>query len=118
MSKTLSSIIDEMYYDAFANEYVSKEKAEADKCAPPERYLLTLRGVDGVYVETYENNGERLDIAYTEADLQYGVVNQIRFGEAERHGWRTQFQTARMVKWCIPCSLFDKYCKRFVEVDE
>ncbi|MBR5276801.1 MAG: hypothetical protein IKU35_06675 [Bacteroidaceae bacterium] len=109
---------DEMYYDTFANEYVSKEKAEADKIAPPERYLLTLRGVEGVYVETYENNGERLDIAYTEADLQYGFVNQIRYGEAERHGWRIQFQTARMVKWCIPCSLFDIYYKRFVEVDE
>ena len=43
MSETLSSVIDEMYYDEFTNEYVSKEKVEADVNAPPERYLLTLR---------------------------------------------------------------------------
>ena len=107
-----------MYYDEFENEYVSPKKVEADVNAPPERYLLTLRGVDGVYVETYENDGERLDIAYSEADLKFGLVNRIRFREAERHGWKTQFQTARMVKWSIPCSLFDKYYKRFVEVDK
>lgn len=107
-----------MYYDEFANEYVSKEKFEADVNAPPERYLLTVRGVDGVYCETYENDGERLDIAYSEADLKNGLVNRIRFGEAKRNGWETEFQTARMVRWCIPCSLFDKYYKRFVEADE
>lgn len=107
-----------MYYDEFTNEYVSQEKFAEDVTAPPERYLLTVRGVDGVYCETYENNGERLDIAYSEADLKNGLVNRIRFGEAERHGWKTKFQTARMVRWCIPCSLFDKYYKRFVEADE
>ena len=107
-----------MYYDEFTNEYVSKEKVEADVNAPPERYLLTVRGFDGVYVETYENNGEWLDIAYSEADLEMGLVNIIRFSEAERHEWETKFQTARIVRWSIPCSLFDEYYKRFAEVDE
>ena len=87
MSEIKNNIVNEMYYDEFANEYVSKEKMEANKYAPPERYLLTLRGINGVYVETYENNGERLDIAYTEQDVKNGMVNRIRFGEAERHGW-------------------------------
>ena len=121
MNETLTGVvyIDKIYYDEFMNEYVSKEKAEADKYAPPERYLMTLRGsTDGAYIETYENNGERLSIAYTEADIKNGLVNQIRFGEAERHGWKTQFQTARMIRWTIPYSVFDKYYKQFVEVDD
>lgn len=104
-------MIDRMYYDSFANEYCSVKDAESEMgVAPPERFLLTLRGIDE-YVECYECNGLRLGIAYTEEAIRHGLVNRIRFSEAERHGF--PFSTARMIRWTIPAKKFDEYAERF-----
>ena len=104
-----------MYYDSFADEYVSCKQAEEDTISPPERYLLTLRGDDGVYVETYKHAyGTCLDIAYSETDIKLGQVNRIRFNQAERHGWKSQFQTATMIQWTIPSERFDKYYAEYI----
>ena len=106
--------VDRMYYDSFANEYCSVEDVEKEMgVAPPERFLLTLRGVDNSdeYVECYECNGLLLSIAYTEEDIRIGLVNLIRFAEAEKH--KFPFATARMIRWTIPAKKFDEYTERF-----
>lgn len=100
---------DKIYYDSFTNEYCSEEDLET--IAPPERYLPTFRG-DEVYVEVYEAEGLRLDIAYTEFDIQEGMVNRVRFAVARRHGF--PLNIANMVRWTIPSKKFDEYYKRFI----
>ena len=103
----------EMYYDSFANEYV---KEIEDLNAPPERYLLTLRGLDNhTYIEVHENMDDktRLDIAYSKYDLESKLVNRIRFAEYDRHNFN--WQRAIIIRWTIPQDLFDKYWKRFIE---
>ena len=42
-------MIDCMYYDSFSNEYVM----EPDEIAPPERYAKTLRGTNGIYIDSW-----------------------------------------------------------------
>ena len=72
-------MINEMYYDAFTNEYVLKCEAYA----PPERYIFTSRAPDGVIIESWfiktedKDKTQMLDIAYsTSADVI--EINRVR----------------------------------------
>ena len=100
-----------MYYDKFANKYTLNKEA----IAPPERYLVTLKGNgDDIYIETYQNSqGERLDVAYCKDDVKEDRVNDIRFEQFKRHNY--EWQKAIMIRWIIPSDLFDNYWERFVE---
>lgn len=97
-------MLKKMYYDDFEDWYCLEKEINA----PPERYLPTYRG-DDVYIETYECDGLRLDVAYTELDKANNLVNRIRFSVAKEHNY--PFSAARMIKWVIPSKLFDKYVK-------
>lgn len=97
-----------IYYDRFADTYC----LTTETIAPPERYLPTYRGVDdSIYIETYENDGYRLDIAYSKESRKNGLVNHIRFSEAERHGFN--LNSAELIRWIIPNDLYDKYVEEY-----
>lgn len=62
---------DVIYYDTFENSYV----LERDENAPPERYVRTCRGIDGMYIESWvvysdicDEDDLRLKIAFSEED--------------------------------------------------
>lgn len=100
--------MDIIYYDKFTNEYTR----ERDEIAPPERYLKTLRGTDGIYIETWVvNNNENtlLNVAYTEMDLELGMVNKIRRSMENENNCKLSY----MLRWSIPQKLFDKYVEQF-----
>ena len=105
-----------MYYDWFTNTYVSQYRYERDTVAPPERYLKTIRGKD-TYLEHYDVSkalGEdmRLDIAYSDMDVELKMVNRIRFDIAEQNRI-THLELCPLLYWIIPANKFDGYYERF-----
>lgn len=59
-------MIDQMFYDVFAKEYV----LDREEIAPPERYIPIFKGTN-LYIETWCVNKdpmERLNIAFFEED--------------------------------------------------
>lgn len=66
-----AEMTDEIYYDAFTKSYV----LERDENAPPERYVRTCRGINGMYIESWvvysdicDEDDLRLKIAFSEED--------------------------------------------------
>ena len=98
-----------MFYDYFTNEYVLRPENDE----PPERYLLTMRSpCSRVYTERYKSGQLYLDVAYTQAELDAGLVNRIRFAIARENNY--QIETATMIQWYIPPEKFDAYWKSFI----
>lgn len=99
-------MIDAMYYDVFAEEYV-KEK---DPYAPPERYCFTTRGVEGIYVDHWEDkDGLCMDVAYL-AD-EYYTEEHTRKLKAMCE--RENFKPLRLRYFTLPAEKFDEYVKQF-----
>lgn len=97
-----------IYYDNFANTYC----LTTDVIAPPERYLPTYRGTDDkIYIETYERCGIRLNISYSKEDRKFNLVNRIRYSVAEKNNFN--INSATLIKWVIPCDLYDKYVEDY-----
>ena len=103
-------MIEKMYYDSFANEYVNEETVMHELTAPPERFLPTYRG-DTNYIEHWmvdSNEGDRLDIAFM--DYEYRVqCNKIRYAQAKNH----HCKLVQLLSWTIPAHLFDTYVEMF-----
>lgn len=89
-----------VFYDVFDDSFIT----ERDTIAPPERYILTLcyelENVN-VYTETYEHNGQRLNIAYDATVREH--VNEIR----RYHSEKNNFPLDRMISWSVPKKHFD-----------
>jgi hypothetical protein len=97
-----------IFYDWFANEYTT----EREIIAPPERYLLTYRGVNNTnYIESYieEDTKECLDFAYSTTERDLKIVEEKRKYFLKENG----FFISQMRHWTIPADLFDKYVERF-----
>ena len=103
-------MVDTMYYDSFAEEYVLKP----DPYAPPERYVMTVRGTPGIYIDHWggEHNGISgcaLDIAYA-TDEYYSEVHDMRYRSmCEEHG----FKATHLRYFTLPEEKFDEYVERF-----
>ena len=103
-------MIDKMYYDAFTEEYV----LEPDPTAPPERYVETIRGGLGVYVDRWAGEcdgqpGYALDIAYTTEEY-YSDVHDLRYQEMCE---AQNFKATRLICFVLPEEKFDEYVERF-----
>ena len=102
--------ITEMYFDSFANAYVLKP----DPYAPPERYVLTMRGSKGVYIDHWggEKNGVPgfvMDVAYSSEEY-YSEIHDIRFFDmCKEQG----FTATHLRYFTLPEEKFDEYLSRF-----
>lgn len=103
-------MINKMFYDSFANEYV----LEQDPYAPPERYVVTVRGIPGIYIEHWcgEQNGVsgyELDITYS-PDEYYSEVHNMKYRSiCEEQG----FKAKNLRYFTLPEEEFDKYAEQF-----
>ena len=100
-----------MYYDTFANEYTKSK----DSCAPPERYIRTVRGdTDNLFIEHMQTskNGETVffDLLFTEEE--YKDLN-LRYKKTDRVIKENGYSGVRCVKFTLPPTLFDEYTERF-----
>ena len=104
------NMITKMYFDLFAERYV----LEKDPNAPPERYMETVRGVPGVYIDHWvDDKGLCLDIAYT-SDEYYSEEHDRRYrAMCEEQG----FKATRLRYFTLPEEKFDEYLLRF-HIDE
>lgn len=103
-------MIDCMYYDSFSNEYVMKP----DETAPPERYAKTLRGTNGIYIDSWwvESNGEKmcLDVAYLPDEYYDGNIHDQRLiAMCEKNNCKPII----LRHFVLPSEKFDEYAKRF-----
>lgn len=103
-------MINKMFYDAFTEEYTLK----INEYSPPERYVLTLKGPAGVYVDHWEGEhngvpGYALDIAYA-SDEYYSEEHDRRFYEmCKEQG----FKATHLRYFTLPEEKFNEYVKRF-----
>ena len=98
----------QLYWDTFADEVVT----EIDTIAPPERYVRVHCGSD-VFIEKWSVGGagggyqslyHYLDIAYTPADREKGLVNEIRCDREKQY----KVHLACMTDWTVPKEHYKK----------
>ena len=99
-------MITKMYFDSFAERYV----LEKDPYAPPERYVETVKGVPGAYIDHWgDDKGHRLDITY-KSDEYYSEEHDRRYrAMCEEQG----FKATRLLYFTLPEEKFDEYVKQF-----
>lgn len=109
-------MITKMYYDQFAGEYT----LETQPTAPPERYLKVFRG-NTTYKEKWRVGrlgcsppslyfeALYLDVAYTELEVEYYQVVQLRLSLAKKNN----VELFSMDSWTIPAVKFDEYVRRY-----
>ena len=106
-------MISEMYYDAFANEYVTSK----DLYAPPERYVFTKRGtLPSTYIEKMkvcQKGIERFfDIVFTEEEYSnYDLAVKRIKAVQEETGFA--FTSGVCEEFTLPPEKFDEYANRF-----
>lgn len=103
-------MLDYMYYDEFTNEYT----LEREKNAPPERYLLTHRGLYS-YKECWKTTSGILNIGYVQELLDKPTVGAAKAVNIIRqhHAKKNNCTLLSMLSWTIPAAKFDEYAKRF-----
>ena len=99
-----------MFFDSFKQEYTT----ETDEYAPPERYVRTLRGKPGVYVDVWSgekdgNPNSEMRIEYTEEEY-YSDIHNKRFFEKSKE---INFKPKILSCFILPEAKFDEYVKRF-----
>ena len=92
--------MDQLYYDNFADEVVTS----VDEIAPPERYIRVHCG-DNVFIEKWNvGNYTFLEIAYSQTDIELGMVNSIRRRVAEDNDAKLQYMT----DWTVTADHYKK----------
>lgn len=104
-------MINKIYFDTFAREYVGEK--DRDQIAPPERYIATYRSGFDAFIEHWvvsDAVGSRLDIAYSRDDY-YDKKAHMRIYNAmvEEHHCKPSY----LLSYSVPDDLFDDYLKRF-----
>ena len=91
----------QLYYDTFADEVVT----EIDTIAPPERYIWVYCGKVGAFKERWSiGNSKYLDIAYTSADRENGLVDSIRQSVADNY----KVNLGYITDWIVPPEHYKK----------
>ena len=101
--KKKNVIIDTVYLDLFANEYV----LETEVCAAPERYMIVRRGPDNKFIESwYLENGKSTKIHFDENTYTLRVHDLREQVECELGS-----KLSRMYEWEVPSNTFDQILK-------
>lgn len=96
-------MIDTVYFDNFANEYV----LSTDNIAPPERYMTVRRGHDKRFTERWHlENGRTVNIVFDEDSYRQ---NARHYREQEELKERSTL--SRMYCWEVPDSTFNQILK-------
>ena len=103
--------IQRMYYDNFTDEYVD----ETELCSPPERYIETMSGSNGIYIEHWKGYTDkiadaRLSIAYNENEYYDSKLHKLNF---DYMCSKNNFTPKQLYLFIIPKYKFDEYAKRF-----
>lgn len=102
-------MIDELYYDHFAESYVLKK----DENAPPERYTLFLRGTGESYIESWYVDHVRskclnLNIMFNADEYNDPLLHQ----EVVKHMCEeNRCKLVRLRYVVIPGEKFDEICE-------
>ena len=100
-------MIDKLYYDHFTNSYVF----EKDEIAPPERYILLLRGTGESYIESWYVDTELsrcLNIMFNADEYNDPMLRQ---GVIKHMCEENRCKLVRLRYIVIPGKKFDEICE-------
>lgn len=95
-------MINTVYLDYFANEYV----LEKESIAAPERYLEVNRGKDE-FIESWRLKNNFVANIYCDANSYKEKINDLREQTEESMG----FELSRLVSWEVPEDIFKEILK-------
>ena len=106
-------MMNEMYYDAFAERYVLKK----DPYAPPERYVTTVRGTSDIYMDHWigKVDGEPFCLAVAYSPDEYYTEEHDR--KFKYMCEKDNFVAERLSYFSLPPEKFDEYAKKFGLLD-
>lgn len=100
-------LITQFYYDVFDEKFVLNRIENA----PPERYVETLRGINGVCTESWEDeSGKCLTIAYPEEDYYNPPMRDAIYNEMCN---KNKFKPRKIRYFVLPESRFDEVVRKF-----
>ena len=101
--------LDKIYYDSFEDSYVLTK----DVIAPPERYIPTYKGENGIYIESWEVNDHKnccMNIAFNENNY-YDTNNH--YAILRNMMEKNHCKLTRLRYFVIPEHKFDEYVEYF-----